>query len=141
MQRQLLTERSNFDRVMLQVQGERRRTLTADNAVVHCAKIIILIRYVFSLYQIFALTNDLNEKDDTIVKLKRREASLERMVFVNEKVHEQDALVRLQLGKRLEQVLLDKEEAYEELEQLQVRSNRDWRGVMSLKMTNMHISS
>lgn len=126
---------------MLQVQGERRRTLTADNAVVHCAKIIILIRYVFSLYQIFALTNDLNEKDDTIVKLKRREASLERMVFVNEKVHEQDALVRLQLGKRLEQVLLDKEEAYEELEQLQVRSNRDWRGVMSLKMTNMHISS
>ena len=126
---------------MLQVQGERRRTLTADNAVVHCAKIIILIRYVFSPYQIFALTNDLNEKDDTIVKLKRREASLERMVFVNEKVHEQDALVRLQLGKRLEQVLLDKEEAYEELEQLQVRSNRDWRGVMSLKMTNMHISS
>lgn len=126
---------------MLQVQGERRRTLTADNAVVHCAKIIILIRYVFSLYQIFALTNDLNEKDDTIVKLKRREASLERMVFVNEKVHEQDALVRLQLGKRLEQVLLDKEEAYEELEQLQVRSNMDWRGIMSLKMTNMHISS
>ena len=56
-----------------------------------------------------------------IVKLKRREASLERMVFVNEKVHEQDAIVRLQLGKRLEQVLLDKEEAYEELEQLQVR--------------------
>ena len=55
------------------------------------------------------------------MKLKRREASLERMVFVNEKVHEQDAIVRLQLGKRLEQVLLDKEEAYEELEQLQVR--------------------
>ena len=69
------------------------------------------------------MTNDLNEKDDTIVKLKRREASLERMVFVNEKVHEQDALVRLQLGKRLEQVLLDKEEAYEELEQLQVMSH------------------
>ena len=55
-----------------------------------------------------------------IVKLKRREASLERMVFVNEKVHEQDAIVRLQLGKRLEQVLLDKEEAYEELELFKV---------------------
>ena len=83
--------------------------------------LFLLFLLSFPSLQIFALTNDLNEKDDMIVKLKRREASLERMVFVNEKVHEQDAIVRLQLGKRLEQVLLDKEEAYEELEQLQVR--------------------
>jgi hypothetical protein len=41
-------------------------------------------------------------------------------VFVKEKEHEQDSVVKIQLGKRLEQVLLDKEEAYEELEQLQV---------------------
>lgn len=55
------------------------------------------------------------------MKLKREVASLERAVFVKEKEHEQDSVVKIQLGKRLEQVLLDKEEAYEELEQLQVR--------------------
>jgi hypothetical protein len=54
------------------------------------------------------------------VKLKREVAALERAVFVKEKEHEQDSVVKIQLGKRLEQVLLDKEEAYEELEQLQV---------------------
>jgi hypothetical protein len=70
--------------------------------------------------QIFALTNDLNDKDDLIVKLKREVAALERTVFIKEKEHEQDSIVKVQLGKRLEQVLLDKEEAYEELEQLQV---------------------
>ena len=72
------------------------------------------------LKQIFALTNDLNDKDDLIVKLKREVAALERTVFIKEKEHEQDSIVKVQLGKRLEQVLLDKEEAYEELEQLQV---------------------
>lgn len=35
-------------------------------------------------------------------------------------MHDQDALVRLQLGKRLEQVLLDKEEAYQELDSFKV---------------------
>jgi hypothetical protein len=45
-----------------------------------------------------------------------REASLIDQLAAKEKVHDQDALVRLQLGKRLEQVLLDKEEAYQELE-------------------------
>ena len=54
------------------------------------------------------------------MKLKREVAALERAVFVKEKEHEQDSVVKIQLGKRLEQVLLDKEEAYEELEQLQV---------------------
>ena len=71
--------------------------------------------------QIFALTNDLNDKDDVIVKLKREVAALERAVYVKEREHEQDSIVKVQLGKRLEQVLLDKEEAYEELEQLQVQ--------------------
>ena len=66
------------------------------------------------------MTNDLNDKDDLIVKLKREVAALERTVFIKEKEHEQDSIVKVQLGKRLEQVLLDKEEAYEELEQLQV---------------------
>ena len=68
----------------------------------------------------FAHTNDLNEKDEFILKLKKRQVFLETVLAANEKVHEQDAIVRLQLGKRLEQVLLDKEEAYEELELFKV---------------------
>ena len=36
-------------------------------------------------------------------------------------MHEQDALIRLQLGKRLEQVLMDKEEALEELDLVQTK--------------------
>lgn len=76
---------------------------------------------ILTITQIFALTNDLNDKDDVIVKLKREVAALERAVYVKEREHEQDSIVKVQLGKRLEQVLLDKEEAYEELEQLQVQ--------------------
>ena len=50
----------------------------------------------------------------------KRQLYLETMLTANEKLHEQDAIVRLQLGKRLEQVLLDKEEAYEELDLFKV---------------------
>ena len=74
-----------------------------------------------AVFQVFAHTNDLNEKDDTIAHLKMREASLEGLLAANDRMHEQDAIVRLQLGKRLEQVLLDKEEAYEELDLFKVR--------------------
>ena len=73
------------------------------------------------IIQVFAHTNDLNEKDNVIIKLKKRQISLENIIAANEKLHEQDAIVRLQLGKRLEQVLLDKEEAYEELDLFKVR--------------------
>ena len=62
----------------------------------------------------------MNEKDDSIAKLMKRQLFLETMLAANEKLHEQDAIVRLQLGKRLEQVLLDKEEAYEELDLFKV---------------------
>ena len=62
----------------------------------------------------------MNEKDDSIAKLMKRQLFLETMLTANEKLHEQDAIVRLQLGKRLEQVLLDKEEAYEELDLFKV---------------------
>ena len=65
----------------------------------------------------------MNEKDDTIAHLKLREASLEGLLAANDRMHEQDAIVRLQLGKRLEQVLLDKEEAYEELDLFKVTTS------------------
>jgi hypothetical protein len=67
-----------------------------------------------------ALTNDLNEREDQIIVLKKREAALEENVKMKEKMYAQDAQVRLQLGKRLEQVLMDKEEIKDELDSLKV---------------------
>ena len=69
--RQLLLERSNYEKLMI---------------------------------QLFALTNDLNEREEAISGYKRRMAKLEQTLSANEKLHEQDAMIRLQLGKRLEQV-------------------------------------
>jgi hypothetical protein len=65
----------------------------------------------------------LNEKDDMILKLKKQESLLETALAATERLQEQDAIVRLQLGKRLEQVLLDKEEAYEELHHFKVMND------------------
>lgn len=58
-----------------------------------------------------------------ILKLKKQESLLETALAATERLQEQDAIVRLQLGKRLEQVLLDKEEAYEELHHFKVMSD------------------
>jgi hypothetical protein len=66
------------------------------------------------------VTNDLSERDSQIVELRRKEASLLQNINHLEKSHEQDAMVRMQLGKRLEQVLIEKEEAYEQIENLKV---------------------
>lgn len=62
------------------------------------------------------LTNDLNERDETIAQLKRKEEQFERTLMDRDNMFKQDAMVRMQLGKRLEQVLMDKEEALEQLE-------------------------
>ena len=82
---QLLAERSNYERMMVQM---------------------------------LSLTNDLNERDEQILELKSREAALKNLLAQKEKMYEQDAMVRLQLGKQLEQVLMDKEEAQEQLEMM-----------------------
>lgn len=66
------------------------------------------------------MTNDLNEREDQIIVLKKREAALEENLKMKEKMYAQDAQVRLQLGKRLEQVLMDKEEIKDELDSLKV---------------------
>ena len=66
------------------------------------------------------LTNDLNERDAQIVALKASETALKTALAQKEKMYEQDALVRMQLGKKLEQVLMDKEDAMEQLELMTV---------------------
>jgi hypothetical protein len=68
--------------------------------------------------QNFILTNDLNDRDTEILAFKKREAELSQTILSKEKMYEQDAMVRMQLGKRLEQVLMDKEEAVEQLDAL-----------------------
>ena len=66
------------------------------------------------------MTNDLNDREDQIIALKKREAALEENLKIRERMYAQDAQVRLQLGKRLEQVLMDKEEIKDELDSLKV---------------------
>ena len=51
------------------------------------------------------MTNDLNEREDQIIAYKKREVLLEQRLSAKEKLYEQDTMVRLQLGKKLEQVL------------------------------------
>ncbi len=77
------------------------------------------------------MTNDLNERDEQIAALKRKEEQFEQVLVDRDNMSKQSSMVRMQLGKRLEQVLqelevllwgegcevlMDKEEAYEQLE-------------------------
>jgi len=86
--RQLLVERSNYEKLMVQM---------------------------------LVLTNDLNEREDQIIAMKKREAAFEEQLASKEKMYEQDAKVRMQLGKRLEDVLMDKEEIKDELDNLKAQ--------------------
>jgi chromosome segregation ATPase len=86
--RQLLVERSNYEKLMVQM---------------------------------LVLTNDLNEREDHIIAMKKREAAFEEQLASKEKMYEQDAKVRMQLGKRLEDVLMDKEEIKDELDNLKAQ--------------------
>ena len=86
--RQLLVERSNYEKLMVQM---------------------------------LVLTNDLNEREDQIIAMKKREAAFEEQLASKEKMYEQDAKVRMQLGKRLEDVLMDKEEIKDELDKLKAQ--------------------
>ena len=85
--RQLLVERSNYEKLMVQM---------------------------------LVLTNDLNEREDQIIAMKKREEAYIEQLASKDRMYEQDAMVRMQLGKRLEQVLMDKEEVKDELDSLKV---------------------
>lgn len=66
------------------------------------------------------LTNDLNEREDQLIAMKKREDAYLEQLASKDRMYEQDAMVRMQLGKRLEQVLMDKEEIKDELDDLKV---------------------
>ncbi|CAE7846066.1 unnamed protein product, partial [Symbiodinium microadriaticum] len=86
--RQLLVERSNYEKLMVQM---------------------------------LVLTNDLNEREDQIIAMKKREEAYIEQLASKDRMYEQDAMVRMQLGKRLEQVLMDKEEVKDELDSLKAQ--------------------
>ena len=141
--KQLMVEREVHERMMVQVfivaLYTSYTTFYHDIGVVFVYYLIIMLLFgcclltstplVYSQYlsplnycmkQTLMLTNDLNERDDQIVTLKQQAAALQTALSQKEKMYEQDALVRMQLGKKLEQVLMDKEEVMEENELLQV---------------------
>ena len=64
------------------------------------------------------LTESLNEKDDEINAYKKREKSLNEAMARKEKQHQENTTITLQLGKRLEQALLDKEDLKDMVEAL-----------------------
>lgn len=70
------------------------------------------------------LTNDLNEREDQLIAMKKREDAYLEQLASKDRMYEQDAMVRMQLGKRLEQVLMDKEEIKDELDDLKVNNKK-----------------
>ena len=68
--------------------------------------------------------NELNERNGEIAAFKRRQDVLEATLKAKEKVYEQDIEVRMKLGRRLEQIFLDKEEVMEELYEVKEHAQR-----------------
>lgn len=71
--------------------------------------------------QLMMMSNEIVEKDQQIQALQRSEKVFELKLQEREQLYKQDNIVRLQLGKRLEQVLMDKEEALEQLDMLKMQ--------------------
>jgi hypothetical protein len=78
-------------------------------------------QFLSALSQMIQLSNELNDRDEQISVLKKKESHYEQTLLDRDNMFKQDAMVRMQLGKRLEQVLMDKEEALEQLELMKVR--------------------
>ena len=82
-------------------------------------------QFLCALSQMIQLSNELNDRDEQISVLKKKESHYEQTLLDRDNMFKQDAMVRMQLGKRLEQVLMDKEEALEQLELMKVRRWRN----------------
>ena len=76
------------------------------------------VAYERMMIQMLVLANDLNDREEQIAALKKKEESYEQTIVDRDNMFKQDAMVRMQLGRRLEQVLMDKEEAVEQLENM-----------------------
>ena len=57
------------------------------------------------------MSNELGERNNLIDEMKKMHAQYEQKLLEKDNLHKQDSIVTLQLGKDLEQVLMDKAEA------------------------------
>lgn len=57
------------------------------------------------------MSNELGERNSLIDEMKKMQMQYEQKLVEKDNLYKQDSIVRLQLGKRLEQVLMDKAEA------------------------------
>lgn len=62
----------------------------------------------------------MNEREDQIVAYKKREAAMEQHLASKDKLVEQEVNIRVQLSKRLEQVMMDREELKDSVSSLKV---------------------
>eukprot|EP00605_Chrysophyceae_sp_TOSAG23-4_P000749 GSChrysophyteH1.ASY1.ANO1.837.1 assembled CDS len=81
-------------------------------------KVVDMTSYGRVLSKNLTLTNELNDREAEIISLKKQETVFKETLKAKERMYEQDANVRMQLGRRLEQILLDKEEAKDEIDDL-----------------------
>jgi hypothetical protein len=104
------TTNSNDDAVSALSVRVLQKSLQEEKDALHKTKL-----------QMVLMNNDLAEKDEAISHLKKNLQEFELKLKEKDNLMKQDTMVRLQLGKRLEQVLIDKEEALEQLEQLRAQ--------------------
>ena len=67
-----------------------------------------------------ALQSDLNEREDQLVIYKRREDEFKVILDKKKKDLEEDAKIKVQLSKKLQELLMDKEDLREEILKLKV---------------------
>ena len=63
--------------------------------------------------QALLLQNELHERDEEIVTLKKERLVLESSMKAKQLMYDQDCHVRMQIGQKLEQTILDREEQKE----------------------------
>lgn len=66
------------------------------------------------------LTNDLNDREDQIIALKQKEKAQESAWATREKHYESEAAARMLLNRKLQQILIDKEDALDQVAHLKV---------------------
>eukprot|EP00604_Paraphysomonas_vestita_P001096 CAMPEP_0174819432 /NCGR_PEP_ID=MMETSP1107-20130205/2650_1 /TAXON_ID=36770 /ORGANISM="Paraphysomonas vestita, Strain GFlagA" /LENGTH=681 /DNA_ID=CAMNT_0016032889 /DNA_START=1494 /DNA_END=3539 /DNA_ORIENTATION=- len=104
-------------------------SLVDDVAEVKRQLLVERSNYEKLMVQMLVLTNDLNEREDQLIAMKKREEAYLEQLASKDRMYEQDAMVRMQLGKRLEQVLMDKEEIKDELDDLKARLDSIMKGI------------
>ena len=67
-----------------------------------------------------ALQSDLNEKEDQLLIYKRREEEFKVVLDKKKKDLEDDAKIKVQLSKKLQELLMDKEDMRDEILKLKV---------------------